>query len=42
MVNWYLSENVRAEFVYGYSVLDRFGLSGGTYYYQTRIQFTLI
>ena len=41
MVNWYLSGNVRLEFVYGYGVLDRFGLTGSTQFFQTRIQLQL-
>ncbi|WP_413288067.1 OprO/OprP family phosphate-selective porin [Bdellovibrio sp. HCB337] len=41
MFNWYLSEFVRLEFVYGYSELDRFDLRGNTQYFQTRFQFTL-
>ena len=34
-VNWYLSENVRLEFNYGYGHLDRFGLNGNTNSSQT-------
>ena len=41
MVNWHLSPNVRLEFVYGYGVLDRFGVEGGTQFFQTRIQLQL-
>jgi phosphate-selective porin OprO/OprP len=41
MVNWHLSDNVRLEFVYGYGVLDRFGLEGATHFFQSRIQFQL-
>ena len=37
-VNWYLSNNFRLEFSYGYGVLDRFGLKGGTHFFQSRIQ----
>lgn len=40
-VNWYLSNNVRLEFVYGYGVLNRFELMGGTHFFQSRIQFML-
>lgn len=40
-VNWYLSNHVRLEFVYGYGVLDRFELKGGTHFFQSRIQFML-
>lgn len=41
MVNWHMSDNLRLEFVYGYGELDRFGLEGGTQFFQSRIQFTL-
>jgi len=41
MVNWYLSENIRLEFVTGYGVVDRFGLRGGIFFGQTRLQFQL-
>ena len=38
MVNWYLSDNARLEFVYGYGTLDRFDLEGTTQFLQSRIQ----
>ena len=38
MVNWYLSDNVRLEFAYGYGSLNRFGLTGGTQFFQSRLQ----
>jgi phosphate-selective porin OprO/OprP len=41
MVNWYLSENVRLEFVTGYGVADRFGKRGGILFGQTRLQLQL-
>ena len=41
MVNWYLTDYQRLEFVYGYGVLDRFGLTGRTQFFQARIQTTL-
>lgn len=41
MVNWYLSENVRLELVYGYGVLERFAMKGTTQFFQSRIQFML-
>jgi phosphate-selective porin OprO and OprP len=41
ILNWYLSDNVRLEFVYGYGSLDRFDLTGKTQFFQTRIQFQL-
>jgi phosphate-selective porin OprO/OprP len=41
VLNWYLSDNVRLEAVYGYGMLDRFGDVGGTHFFQGRIQLTL-
>jgi phosphate-selective porin OprO and OprP len=41
MVNWHLSDHVRLEFAYGYGLLDRFGLKGGTQFLQSRIQLSL-
>jgi phosphate-selective porin OprO/OprP len=41
MANWHLSDNMRLEFTYGYGVLDRFGLKGGTQFFQTRLQLQL-
>ena len=40
-LNWYLSDNVRFEFNYGYGHLDRFGFRGNTQFFQSRIQFQL-
>lgn len=42
MVNWYLSKELRVELAYGYGVLDRFGLSGATHFFQSRIQLMLL
>src|SRR5262249_6421725 len=41
MMNWYLSDNIRLEFGYGYGWLDRFNLKGTTQFFQSRIQFQL-
>jgi phosphate-selective porin OprO/OprP len=41
VLNWYLSEYVRLEFVSGYGVLDRFGTHGGLWFGQTRLQLQL-
>jgi phosphate-selective porin OprO/OprP len=41
MVNWHLSDNMRLEFTYGYGVLDRFDLKGGTQFFQSRLQLQL-
>ena len=40
MLNWHLSDNVRLEAAYGYGQLDRFDLTGGTQFFQSRIQLT--
>jgi phosphate-selective porin OprO/OprP len=37
-VNWYISDWSRIELVYGYGVLDKFGISGATQFLQTRYQ----
>lgn len=41
MINWYMTENVRLEIVYGYSSLERFEMTGKTQYFQSRIQIQL-
>lgn len=41
MVNWHMTDNIRLELTYGYGVLDRFGMEGGTHFLGTRIQFQL-
>lgn len=38
MLNWYMTDNLRLEFAYGFSALDRFGLVGHTQFYQARMQ----
>jgi phosphate-selective porin OprO/OprP len=40
-LNWYMSDNVRFEFNYGYGHLDRFDLRGNTHFFQSRIQLQL-
>jgi len=42
MVNWYLSPMFRLDFAYGYGVLDRYGLKGGTQFFQSRIQIVIL
>ncbi|MCU0382407.1 MAG: porin [Chitinophagaceae bacterium] len=42
MVNWYMSKDIRLEFAYGYGVLDRFNIKGGTQFFQARIQVALL
>ena len=42
MLNWYLTRYARLELTYGYGVLDRFGLSGVTQFYQARMQFAIL
>jgi len=41
MVNWHMSENIRLEFVYGYSSLNRFGTIGKAQFFQSRLQLQL-
>jgi phosphate-selective porin OprO/OprP len=41
MVNWYVSDHVRLELVYGYGSLNRFALVGKTQFFQTRLQLQL-
>ena len=42
MVNWYMTKNFRLEFVYGYSVLNRYNLEGTLQIYQARFQITVL
>ncbi len=42
VLSWYLSNNVRFELEYGYSITDRDGLEGVTQYFQSRLQFNLM
>ena len=41
MLNWHLNDNLRLEFTYGYGELDKLGLTGGTQFFQSRIQLQL-
>lgn len=41
MVNWHVTDHVRLEFAYGYGILDRFNLRGGTQFLQSRLQLQL-
>ncbi|MFL5607059.1 MAG: porin [Gemmatimonadaceae bacterium] len=41
MLNWYLTDNVRLEFAYGEGVLKRFGTTGETRFFQSRLQLRL-
>ena len=41
MINWYLTDNLRLEFCYGYGVLTRFGTRGATQFFQSRLQMRL-
>jgi phosphate-selective porin OprO/OprP len=42
MVNWYMTKDIRFELAYGYGVLNRFAIKGGTQFFQTRLQLTLL
>ena len=37
MVNWHLADYLKLQMAYGYSVLDRFGVEGGTQFFQARL-----
>jgi hypothetical protein len=39
MADWHLADYLIVKLVYGYGKLDRFGITGTTQFYQTRIQF---
>jgi phosphate-selective porin OprO/OprP len=39
MMNWYLTDHLRLEFAYGVGQLDRFGVTGTTQFFQSRLQF---
>ncbi|GAO45434.1 hypothetical protein FPE01S_05_01290 [Flavihumibacter petaseus NBRC 106054] len=41
MVNWYLADFLRFELAYGYGVLNRFNMQGGTHFLQSRLQFLI-
>ena len=38
MVNWHLSDHARLVVAYGYGSLDRFGVTGRTHFFQSRLQ----
>jgi phosphate-selective porin OprO/OprP len=42
MVNWYMSRNFRLEFIYGYGILDRYGLKGTVQFFESRFQITVM
>jgi phosphate-selective porin OprO/OprP len=42
MVNWYLTSYLRWELIYGYGILNRYGLKGHVNFFETRIQVTLM
>jgi phosphate-selective porin OprO/OprP len=41
MVNWHLSDHARVAVVYGYGSLERFGTTGRTHFFQSRLQLQL-
>ena len=41
VINWYLTDNLRLVFQYGYGTLNKNGLMGHTQFYQSRFQFEL-
>jgi phosphate-selective porin OprO/OprP len=42
MVNWYMTKSLRMEFIYGYGILDRYGLKGHVQFFETRLQLTIM
>jgi phosphate-selective porin OprO/OprP len=42
MVNWYVSKAWRVEFIYGYGILNRYGLKGNVNFFEGRIQLTVM
>jgi len=42
MINWYLTKNIRWEFIYGFRNLDRYNLKGNVQFFESRIQFTFM
>jgi phosphate-selective porin OprO/OprP len=42
MINWYMTRNLRSEFVYGYGIWDRYNLKGAVQFFQYRIQLTVL
>jgi phosphate-selective porin OprO/OprP len=42
MVNWYVSKAWRVEFIYGYGILNRYGLKGNVSFFESRIQLSLL
>ena len=42
MINWYMTKVLRMEFIYGYGILDRFGMKGRIQLFETRLQLTLM
>jgi phosphate-selective porin OprO/OprP len=42
MINWYLTSVVRCEFIYGYGIMERFGLTGKVSFFETRLQLSIL
>ncbi|HEY6504545.1 MAG TPA: porin [Chitinophagaceae bacterium] len=42
MINWYMTRVIRFELIYGYGVLDRYGMKGKVQFFESRIQFTIM
>jgi phosphate-selective porin OprO/OprP len=42
LVNWYMSKNVRLEFIYGYGKLNRYQMEGILNVYQIRLQLSVL
>jgi len=42
MINWYMTKAFRSEFIYGYGILDRYGMKGAVQIFQVRMQLTVM
>src|SRR5688572_3579453 len=42
MINWYMTKVIRFELIYGYGVLDRYGMKGKVQFFESRLQFTIM
>ena len=41
MINWYMTRVIRFEIIYGYGILERYGMKGKVQFFESRIQFTI-
>jgi len=41
MINWYMTKVIRFEIIYGYGILERYGMKVKVQFFESRIQFTI-